>query len=469
MLEARAMLSAPVATVQSFALTADTMTVVVSYASDTGIDGSSILTTNLGVTGPQVSGFAETATILSQQPTETVVRYLLRSGVPWLVHDAWAHGTFNLGIPAGSVRSRDGAGIEDTGAGSYWVWFPDTYIEMNSMTVGTSGLSVTATLWTRNPGGEDLQASVRMTRPDGSERIEALATANQNNHRFTIEFNNPDRRGWDYTDGQGAFVFALGEYDGSQLVGFRPTAQYWLWFTNPKVEILSTNVTDSYVDVRARFSDDHGIDLTSFAWTNITVTAGPYTIPPVLDGRSPMGPLVEPQADGSVIATYRRDMYQRSFTNRESGDWTYSVYLSTGRVRDLDGNMTNIGVLRHETHVFTTIGYSGPAELAARADDPTYVTIAVAFFADNLDTTTFGDGDLRMELNGHTYQLSLTSASPQSHGSGPLYSTRYTLQLGAGERLESGTATFYLNAGAVTTSGLPSADSFVGSWWLSFY
>src|SRR5437763_1497826 len=100
-LEARALLSAPVASVQSFAATATTMTVVVQYTASAGIDPASIDYNDLGVTGPNVSRFAF-AQIVSQQATQTVVRYAFgNTGI-------WPNGTYNLGIPAGSVRSRDG-------------------------------------------------------------------------------------------------------------------------------------------------------------------------------------------------------------------------------------------------------------------------------------------------------------------------------------------------------------------------
>lgn len=470
-LEARALLSAPVATVQSFTLTASSMTVVVAYSADDGIDPTSIGgLRGLGMTGPNVSMYDPYPEIVSQQPTQTVVRYGFSMGefrqgnfVPSL----WTNGTYNFGIPAGSVRSQGGDVNQDTAAGSYWLWYPDKYVEMGSMTLSPTGLSVSVGLFRRNPGVDDAQTSVQLTAPDGSQRVETLAAPGQNGGTFAIAFQNQDGRGWDYTDPHGAFVISLADYDGGQVVGYRPTAQYWLWFSNPKVEILSTNVADSYVEYTARFSDDHGIDLTSFAWSNITVTGGPYTIPPLLDGSFPAGPRVEPQADGSVIATYRRAEYQRLFTNRESGDWTYFTQAGNELVRDVDGNGTSVAVLRRENHVFTTIG-SSDAYLTAHAADPTFVSITADFFANHVDTTTFGDGDVRMELNGHTYQLSLTLWGLGSNNDTPVFYATYALQLGAGERLDSGTANFYLNAGAVTVSGLPSADSFVGSWWLAF-
>src|SRR5262245_47793585 len=99
-LEARALLSAPVATVQSFAVTAVTMTVVVSYTSDTGIDPASIGLDDIGAAGPRWTRYPFAATIVSQGPNQIVARYQIRS-VPVGPYLLWDNGTHNLGIFAG--------------------------------------------------------------------------------------------------------------------------------------------------------------------------------------------------------------------------------------------------------------------------------------------------------------------------------------------------------------------------------
>src|SRR5204863_6810652 len=137
------------------------------------------------VTGPGVSSFAESASILSQQPTETVVRYLFRSGPRYSSHPPWANGTFNLGIPAGMVRSSTGENIADTGAGSYWLWFPDTFVEVDGVSpietiVGATrtipaeaGIGVQFRVWTREAATQTVPVSIRLTSPDGTEWIQS--------------------------------------------------------------------------------------------------------------------------------------------------------------------------------------------------------------------------------------------------------------------------------------------------------
>jgi len=76
--------------------------------------------------------------------------------------------------------------------------------------------------------------------------------------------------------------------------------------------------------------------------------------------------------------------------------------------------------------------------------------------------------DVRLELAGHTYQLSLAYGAVTANSYGTIYRAYFTIQLPAGETLQTGTANFYLNAGAVTTSGLANSEALLGSWWMSF-
>jgi hypothetical protein len=486
-LEVRALLSAPAAAVRSFAVTADTMTVVVSYASDNGIDASSIGWWDIGVTGPGASTFAESTRILSQQPSETVVQYLLRSGPQYQSHGAWANGTFNLGIPAGGVRSSTGEGIADTGAGSYWLWFPDTFVEVDRVspieaapagpwrttTVPTqAGIGVQFRVWTREAATRTVPVSIRLTAPDGTERIQSGTIQSRDASGVpsvgTFVFHNPGDRPFDYTDQRGVYAAALGRYNGSQVIGYAPAAQTWLWFTGPKVEVLSTSVNDSSAQVTIRFTGEHGVDLSSLRYgvgvgIAMEETATSRQVLP-----QSATPWLEPQPDGSVIATYSFGFSWRPFTNAESGEWTYVVLAvdpfspNGSGPRDSDGNQARPGILRRETHVFTAI--SPFAQRTAQADNPRQVLLSVIFDPWRIDLTTIGDGDVRLELNGQTYQLSLASVTWFSGA----YVANYSLTLPVGQRLQTGTANFYLNAGAVTTSGLPNTESFLGSWWMWF-
>jgi hypothetical protein len=131
----------------------------------------------------------------------------------------------------------------------------------------------------------------------------------------------------------------------------------------------------------------------------------------------------------------------------------------------VDGNAVAFGVLRHETHVFTTIGTSsvGPN---AHANNPSSLQLRVGFFSDNVDYSTLGGDDVRLELNGQTYQLHLASASLDSGEN--IYTGYYTLTLPQGLRLQTGTGRFYLNAGAMSIGGYSSAETLLASYWFWF-
>src|SRR5262245_58064917 len=105
-LEGRALLSAPVAAPQFFSVPAESMTLVGRYSASTGVDASSIDPNDTVVTGPGgLARLAESATMVSQDAGSATVRYVLRSGPAGVEHSMWPNGTFNLGVPGGSVRS----------------------------------------------------------------------------------------------------------------------------------------------------------------------------------------------------------------------------------------------------------------------------------------------------------------------------------------------------------------------------
>jgi hypothetical protein len=465
-LESRALMSAPVATVQSFGVTPDTMTLVVRYEADTGIDRSTIGTGDVGVTGPNVSRFAESAAVVSGNATSATVRYVLRRSGEG-DHDQWPIGTYNLGIAADAVRSSDGAANAETGAGSYFLWYPNTVLELRSASLTGDGWSVQLTRWMRTPDSESsVTTQVRITGPHGSNLFQTTGFLAAHNALVTLRAENPDGL-WDFTD-TGTYTLDVATYYASPApTGFQPTAQYWLWYTNPKVEILSTDFTDGDVLIHARFTDDHGIDASSITWSAIGIDVGPFHIGPTID----LYTTVDPQPDGSVLATLRRGMFQRPFTSRESGDWKYVTNAGTPRVRDIDGNTSSVGVIMHQQHTFTAIA---PWEvgLSATPDDPTSLTLTHRFYALNVDLSSLGDDDARLEMNGHTYQLTLQSSRSLGGHDGnpqvPMYEAVYTVHLTDGDRLTSGTAGFYLNAGGLTVSGQANPNQFLGSWWLWF-
>jgi hypothetical protein len=458
-LEARTVLSAPVASVQSFALTADTMTLVVAYDADTGIDPSSIDTYDLGVTGPGVSRYSESATIIDTQGTRTRVQYVLRSGPAGTDHDLWPNGAFILGTPPGVVRSHDGEVNAETGAGAYWLWYTDTFIELKSMAIVGEGWSLGLTLWMRHPDAQTpVTASAQIVGPGSDQTFQTQGLYSRHSSSVTLQAENAGGL-WDYTD-TGAYSISLGNYQGTQVVSYRPTAQYWLWFSSPKVEILSTAFTDSSMSLTARFSDDQGMDLTSFDWTNFVVYAWAYPVHPV------SAPQVDLGADGSVTATYSYSMF-RGWTNRESGIWSY---YNMGRVRDAAGNLTQAGIVRRESHTFTTL-YTADPTLWTTPDNSWSATASFRFSPGDVDLSNFGDGSARLDLNGRSYPMRLDwlNTGGRDDWGQPIYQAQFSLSLPSPERLTSGLASVYLNAGAVSVAGSPNADLLLGTWNVTFW
>jgi hypothetical protein len=461
-LEPRVLLSAPVATVESFSYAADTMSVWVRYSADTGIDESSIDPNDMVLAGPGLVRHADEVSA-HRQGADIVAWYRLRRAPEGVPHDQWPNGTYNLGIPAGEVRSGDGVGIAGTGTGSHWLWFPDTYVELDGALIAGDGWSLWVRRWMRHPDAHTtLSTSVRVSGPTGDQVFESQGVYPYPLSAFVFRGENADGL-WDFTD-TGTYSFAMGEYEGAQLVGYRPVQQQWYWMSSPKIEILSSDFSDTDVLVTARFSGRSAIDPSSITWATIGLV-------------DPLGRLVpatpdhyytvDPQPDGSIIGTFKRGWNDnRSWGSLDNGDWRYE---GVQRVQDIDGNISFVGVITHQAHAFTRLS-TDSTEMAAYAQEPRTLTFKMTFPALNVDLATLGDDDIRLELNGSSYQLSLAytyGAGRDSLGH-PMITAAYTLTLPQSERLDTGTARFYMNTGAISISGQPSSEQFMGSWWLWF-
>jgi hypothetical protein len=363
------------------------------------------------------------------------------------------------------VRSGDGAGNVETGAGSYFLWYPDTVLELRSAALNGDGWTVQLTRWMRTPDMENpVTTLVRITGPHGSSTFQTTGFLSNHSAAITLRAENPDGL-WDFTDTGTYSLDVATYYTSAQPTGWQPTASYWLWYTNPKVEILSTDFSDSEVLITARFSDDHGIDLSSVRWSSIAIDNGLTHIPPTRE----LYQRAELQPDGSVIAQFKRGWINATWGNRDNGDWTYLTHNDDSRVRDVDGNPTSAGVVIHQAHTFNRLSmYS--AAVSAFADNPTTLSFTLDFWSRDVDLASFGNDDVRLELAGHTYQLTLNSVAYQwtFYDGQNVHRAVYTLNLPQGERFTSGNAAFYLNQGGLTISGQGSPQQLLGSWWLWF-
>jgi hypothetical protein len=459
-LEPRVLLSAPVATVESFRLTADSMTVFVRYSADTGIDRSSIGSDDLVLTGPGLVRRPGQGQPVQSEGPDVIAYYSFSRDPQGLAHDAWPNGTYNLGVLAGAVRSADGVGNAATGVGSHWLWFPDSYVVMDWASYSSDGWIIALTRWMRHPDAQTtLTTSVRITGPHGDQVFEVQGVYGAYKNRVEIAQENATGL-WNYTD-TGTYSIAVGEYDGAaQLVGFRPVEQRFRWVDGARIEILSTQFSDTDVLITARFTDRAAVDLSSINWWTIEAEVGASRIHASPDHYLAL----DPQPDGSVIAAFR--LYPGPFDSwgaRENGDWRYVL------TNNDHGYHTTLGILMHQWHAFTTLSTASTG-MAAYAQEPRTVTFKMEFPVLNVDLATLGNDDIRLELNGRSYQLSFayTYNSDWDWGWGLSITAAYTLTLPQGERLDTGTARIYMNAGALSISGQPSSEQFMGSWWLWF-
>ncbi len=442
-LEPRALLSAPIATTHSFRWNATTLTTVVRYTADTGIDLASIGNDDFRLQGPNGDvRFAQSPTKELQQDGSVLATYTFTNPT------IWTNGRYNLGVVAGSVRSTDQQPVAALQTGSYGLWFPDTVVEMSTVTITSDGWRFGLRRLDRNPVTPNVPGEVRITGPGGSETIFPFTL-----RVLPITVSSAKADGpWSFAD-NGTYIISMPTYTNGVRTGWQPVAGAGLWFNAPKVEITDIALTDSTVTTTVRLTDNHAIDLTSIRWSNIGILIDGVNLPPTIN----LIANAEPQSDGSVIVTYVRGWYNAAFTSRDSGTWVWSIGISP--VKDVDGNAARAGTLATRSFHFERPFIMDAVVQPATPSTP--ARLSLTFATENLDLSSLGNDDFRLELGGITYTLSLIShhsVSGVTPARTPAVTAFYEIIIPVGQTLQHGAAALYLNANGLTFNTHPSAD-----------
>jgi len=251
----------------------------------------------------------------------------------------WADtGTYRLNMGANEVLSTNESTNAAASLSSYWLWFTTPRVDYQSGTLTGSSWNFSVVYSDDNAlnlstiGNEDIEvygpggwqnqiARAEMTHSDEpmgnsvrvfySARVSRVATSWLNRGHYDIVM-----RANQVSDAAGNAIPAIG------------LAAYWYWNDRPAAELVSATMSNAGWNFSVRYSDDHGISLSSVHSGNI-------------EGATMIGSPVANQ-DGSVVANYVIPAPVGGFSHV---DGSLALTFNANQVSDTDGNTVLGGYL----------------------------------------------------------------------------------------------------------------------------
>ncbi len=270
-LEPRTLMAAPTAVVEWATVRPTDWLVVVRYAdSDGDLQAASIGDGDIAVTG---AGYAAPGRLF--QPvipqSDGSVRAVYRLPAAGGAWDWSDNGVYQLTVTAGAVT--DAASNDASGGRDFNLWFDAPRVRVISSQITDFNRKWTVTLEASDTGGMAAIASgaeiIRVRGPGGyvtTARTTASVAAGAV-QRMTFDIDAPGG-GFDYSD-TGTYRIetvsgALVDAGGASAPVFQVYSAY-LWFTNPKIELVSASLTEDRFNATLRVSDNDGINPSTFS------------------------------------------------------------------------------------------------------------------------------------------------------------------------------------------------------------
>jgi hypothetical protein len=344
-LEPRAMMSVT-AGIEGFSVLPNGVWVAVGYHSSAPINVDTIGNNDLHLLADAQSGpmpqaaFDGAAQLIGapvQRPNGSVwAQYFIAArGQTW----DWADtSTYRLTLGANEVLATNESASAAADLASYWFWFTTPRVDYQSGTLTGSSWNFSVVYSDDNalnmstignddievygPGGWQNQVSrAEMTHMDEavgnsvrvfySARVSQVAASWLNRGHYDIVMR-PNQ----VSDAAGNSIPSLG------------LAAYWYWNDRPAAELISATMNSAGWNFSVRYSDDHGISLSSIHSGNI-------------EGANIVGsPVVN--ADGSVVANY---IIPRPVGGFSQVDGSMPLTFNANQVTDTDGNAALGGYL----------------------------------------------------------------------------------------------------------------------------
>jgi hypothetical protein len=274
----------------------------------------------------------------------TATYFMYARGYAW----DWADtGQYTLSMNANEVYDASRASVAAGNLASYWLWFTTPRADYQSGTLTGSSWNFSVIYSDDNalnlstignddievygPGGWQNQiARAQMTHMDDpvgnsvrvfySARVAQVAASWLNRGHYDIIMRANQ-------------VF---DAAGNSLPAFA-LASYWYWNDRPAVQLISSTITASAWNFSVRYSDDHGINVSSIGNGDI-------------QGASLVGtPAVS--SDGSVVANYTIPAPSGGFSQT---DGSTALVFNANQVFDIDGNAATDGYLIPQSEYTTS-------------------------------------------------------------------------------------------------------------------
>ncbi len=324
-------------------------TIVVRYTDPQGINTSTLGNNDIRVTGP--GGYNQLGVLQSftrdYTGSDTSIRAVYKlpaAGTAWDYSD---NGHYTLSTVAGGVTDSTGEQVPATNLHTFSLWFSTPKVEVLNAT--TNGDQFIVNLKYSDNTGIDAAtigfAEVGLTRLSNNSTtwVRSQAFFQNADGSWTVTYRLPAVGGvWDYSD-NGHYVLKI---NGNQVrdldspgnaIPAQDLKTYSLWWSNPKVEYVSTGMSRTDWVVTVRYTDPEGINLSSIGAGDIRVTNGFITIQ-----GTPVGSPTQ-ESSTSVLVKYRIwDGF--GFGAGDNGSW--KLMTNAGAVTDGSGVGIHAGTFK---------------------------------------------------------------------------------------------------------------------------
>jgi hypothetical protein len=450
-LEDRRVLAA--ASFVSYSIQDSAVTMIVRYTDPAGVTVATLGDNDVALTGPNSYNHTGhlTQVIQDVQGSDNSVRAVYtfpsRTGA-WNFTD---NGTFILNMLPSTV-SGGGGNVPSGQLASFWLWFSTPKAELLSA-VATDTQYLVTIKYSDNTGisptsiGFGEVGLMPVDQPNDTQFFRSQTYSQNADGSWTVAYRITARGGsWDWTDTGTYNVVLRGNavHDTETPTHFIPAqslGQFYLWFSNPKAQLINQTLTATNWLVTIRYTDNNGLDATSFGDGDIQVNNGIAT---VLGTRVSAAP-----TEGATTADVTYSLRPTGFPWGAAENGTYVVSAREGQVQDVTNVPIHMVSLGSFWLWFDTPSISKPVNVNAAT--PTGWDITVRYTDDtSMNNSTIGNGDLRMEgPSGYVQQATLLSKHNEVvNGVTTIVATyRFTP---TGARFANGTYNIFVNPNQVS-------------------
>jgi hypothetical protein len=400
-LEDRCMMAA--AAFVSYTVQDSSLTAIVRYTDSAGVTVATLGDNDVALTGPNNFNRAGHLTQVvqdtpgSNNSVRATYTFASRTGA-WNFTDI---GTYVLNMLPSTV-SGGGGNVPSGQLGSLWLWFSTPKAELISAVASPTQYLVTIK-YSDNVGISQTSIGFGeiglqpVDRPSDTQFFRSQTYVQNADHSWTVQYRLTARGGsWDWTDTGTYNVVLRGNavHDTETPTHFIPAqslGQFFLWFSNPKAQIVSQSITANNWLVTIRWTDNNGLDSSSFNDGDIQVNNGIAT---VLGTRVSAAP-----TEGATSANVTYSLRPTGFPWGAAENGTYVISTREGQTEDT----TSVGV--HSVSLgsfwlwFDTPSISKPVNVNGALPNRWDITVR---YTDNasMNFNTIGNGDLRIEGPG---------------------------------------------------------------------